>query len=109
MVMPLRDDDTDRQTVPIVTYALIAVNVLVWLIEMSAGESFINGLQHRSGRDNAGQGPGGYADHSGRRPECCHPAVPGPDADLPDAAHVDVHARVVGAHPRQHALSLDLW
>ena len=43
MVMPLRDDDTDRQTVPIVTYALIAVNVLVWLIEMSAGESFING------------------------------------------------------------------
>jgi len=43
MVMPLRDDDTDRQTVPVVIYALIAVNVLVWLIEMSAGESFING------------------------------------------------------------------
>ena len=43
MVMPLRDDDTDRQTLPVVTYALIAVNVLVWLIELSLGEKFING------------------------------------------------------------------
>lgn len=43
MVMPLRDDNTDRHTVPVVTYALIAVNILVWFIELSAGESFING------------------------------------------------------------------
>jgi membrane associated rhomboid family serine protease len=43
MVMPLRDDNTDRHTVPVVTYGLIAVNVLVWLIELSAGERFING------------------------------------------------------------------
>ncbi len=43
MVMPLRDDDTDRRTVPIVTYALIAVNILVWLIELARGEKFING------------------------------------------------------------------
>jgi rhomboid family protein len=43
MVLPLRDDDTDRRTVPVVTYALIAVNVLVWLIELSAGDRFING------------------------------------------------------------------
>ena len=43
MVLPLRDDDTDRHTVPVVTYALIAVNALVWLIEMSMGEPFING------------------------------------------------------------------
>ena len=43
MVMPLRDDDTDRRTVPVVTYALIAVNVLVWLLELSLGEKFING------------------------------------------------------------------
>ena len=41
MVMPLRDDDSDRHTVPVVTYALIAVNVLVWLIELSMGEPFI--------------------------------------------------------------------
>lgn len=43
MVMPLRDDNTDRHTVPVVTYALIAVNALVWMIELSMGERFING------------------------------------------------------------------
>src|SRR6476620_7764343 len=43
MVMPLGDDDLDRRTVPVVTYALIAVNVLVWLLELSQGEKFING------------------------------------------------------------------
>ena len=43
MVMPLRDDNTDRHTVPVVTYALIAVNALVWMIELSLGERFING------------------------------------------------------------------
>ncbi len=43
MVLPLRDDDTDRHTVPVVTYALIAVNIIVWLIELSLGERFING------------------------------------------------------------------
>ena len=43
MVMPLRDDDTDRRTIPVVTYVLIAINVIVWLIEMGLGEKFING------------------------------------------------------------------
>jgi membrane associated rhomboid family serine protease len=43
MVMPLRDDNTDRHTVPVVTYALIAINALVWMIELSMGERFING------------------------------------------------------------------
>ena len=43
MVMPLGDDNTDRHIVPIVTYALIAVNILVWLLELSLGERFING------------------------------------------------------------------
>jgi len=43
MVMPLRDDNTDRHTVPLVTYALIAVNILVWLLELGLGEPFING------------------------------------------------------------------
>ncbi len=43
MVMPLRDDDMDRRTVPVVTYALIAINVLVWLIELYFGDRFING------------------------------------------------------------------
>ena len=43
MVMPLRDDDIDRRTVPVVTYVLIAINVLVWLLELGLGEQFING------------------------------------------------------------------
>ena len=43
MVMPLGDDDLDRRTVPVVTYALIAINVLVWLLELSQGDKFING------------------------------------------------------------------
>ena len=59
MVLPLRDDDTDRHTTPVVTYALIAVNVVVWLIELSAGERFINGystvpLEITQGRDLVG-------------------------------------------------------
>jgi membrane associated rhomboid family serine protease len=59
MVLPLRDDDTDRHTVPVVTYALIAVNVLVWLIELSAGDRFINGystvpLEITQGKDLVG-------------------------------------------------------
>jgi len=44
MVLPLRDDDTDRRIVPIVTYALIAANIVVWLIELRLGEKFINGF-----------------------------------------------------------------
>jgi membrane associated rhomboid family serine protease len=44
MVMPLRDDDTDRHTVPVVTYVLIAINLMVWLIELGLGEKFINGF-----------------------------------------------------------------
>ena len=43
MVMPLRDDDTDRRTIPVVTYLLIAINVVVWLIELGVGDKFING------------------------------------------------------------------
>lgn len=34
---------SDRHTVPIVTYALIAINVAVWFLELSLGEPFING------------------------------------------------------------------
>lgn len=44
MVMPLGDDDLDRRSVPVVTYVLIAINVIVWLLELSGGERFINGF-----------------------------------------------------------------
>ncbi|MEO8575818.1 MAG: rhomboid family intramembrane serine protease [Gemmatimonadales bacterium] len=44
MVMPLGDDDLDRHITPVVTYALIAINVIVWLLELSGGDAFINGF-----------------------------------------------------------------
>jgi membrane associated rhomboid family serine protease len=40
-MFPIGDDNTDRRTVPVVTYALIALNVLVFLLELSGGEAFI--------------------------------------------------------------------
>jgi membrane associated rhomboid family serine protease len=43
MLMPLGDDNTDRHTTPVVTYLLIAINVLVWLLELNLGERFIHG------------------------------------------------------------------
>ena len=41
MVLPLGDDDSARRTIPVVTYVLIALNVLVFLLELSAGDTFI--------------------------------------------------------------------
>jgi membrane associated rhomboid family serine protease len=43
MVIPLGDDDTGRHITPIVTYGLIAANLVVWLFQMTAGESFTYG------------------------------------------------------------------
>lgn len=39
--MPLGDDNSTRKTTPILTYALIIMNVLFFLAEMSGGEEFI--------------------------------------------------------------------
>jgi rhomboid family protein len=39
-MLPLGDDDSDRRTLPIVTYALIAINVLVFvLLELPQGQN----------------------------------------------------------------------
>jgi membrane associated rhomboid family serine protease len=40
-MMPLGDDNSGRRAVPIVTYALIAINVLVFLLETAGGDPFI--------------------------------------------------------------------
>ena len=40
-MFPIGDDDTARRTVPLVTYALVALNVLFFFVEMSGGEAFI--------------------------------------------------------------------
>lgn len=41
-MFPLGDDDRNVTITPVVTYALIVINVLVFLLELSAGDSFIN-------------------------------------------------------------------
>src|SRR6266850_4087487 len=40
-MLPIGDDDSSRRTAPLVTYALIALNVLFFLVEQSGGEAFI--------------------------------------------------------------------
>jgi membrane associated rhomboid family serine protease len=41
MLFPIGDDDSSQRTVPVVTYALIALNVLFFFVELSGGEPFI--------------------------------------------------------------------
>ena len=43
MVIPLGDEPSGSRTPPYVIYALIAINTLVWLYQLQAGESFTNG------------------------------------------------------------------
>src|SRR5512133_3672901 len=40
-MFPIGDDDSGRRTVPLVTYALIVLNVLFFFVEMSGGDAFI--------------------------------------------------------------------
>jgi membrane associated rhomboid family serine protease len=40
-MLPIGDDDSARRTFPIVTYALIALNVLFFIVELSGGDAFI--------------------------------------------------------------------
>ena len=40
-MFPIGDDDSGRRTVPLVTYALLALNVLFFFVELSGGEDFI--------------------------------------------------------------------
>jgi membrane associated rhomboid family serine protease len=41
MLFPIGDDTSSKRTVPVVTYGLIALNALVFFMEMSQGEPFI--------------------------------------------------------------------
>lgn len=41
MLLPLGDDNHERQAFPIVTLSLIAINVVVFLLELSRGDAFV--------------------------------------------------------------------
>jgi len=40
-MIPLGDDNSSRKTIPVVTYALILLNILFFLAELAGGEGFI--------------------------------------------------------------------
>ena len=40
-MLPVGDDDTARRTVPLVTYALIALNILFFFVEQGGGDAFV--------------------------------------------------------------------
>ena len=40
-MLPIGDDNTGRRSIPLVTFALIAVNVLVFVLELSGGDALI--------------------------------------------------------------------
>ena len=40
-MLPIGDDNTSRRIFPLVTYALLVLNVLFFLVEMSGGDAFI--------------------------------------------------------------------
>jgi len=41
LMIPISDDDSSTRTTPLVIYALIAINVLVFIVELSNGDAFI--------------------------------------------------------------------
>ncbi len=40
-MLPIGDDNSSRRTVPLVTYTLVVLNVLFFLVELSGGDAFI--------------------------------------------------------------------
>jgi membrane associated rhomboid family serine protease len=40
-MLPIGDDDSSRRTAPLVTYVLVALNVLLFFVEQSGGDAFI--------------------------------------------------------------------
>jgi rhomboid family protein len=40
-MFPIGDDDSSRRTVPLVTYALIALNILFFIVELTGGDAFV--------------------------------------------------------------------
>ena len=40
-MLPVGDDDSARRTVPLVTYGLIALNILFFVVELTGGDAFI--------------------------------------------------------------------
>ncbi|NJM33958.1 MAG: rhomboid family intramembrane serine protease [Rhodomicrobium sp.] len=58
MVFPIGDDNSARRSVPVVTFLLIAVNIIVFFLQLSRGEAFIQTwafIPREFGADPAGE------------------------------------------------------
>lgn len=58
MVFPIGDDNSMRRNVPVVTYGLILINIVVFLLELSQGTAFIREwafIPRQFGADPAGE------------------------------------------------------
>jgi membrane associated rhomboid family serine protease len=58
MVFPVGDDNSQRRTVPLVTWALIAINIAVFILELQRGNAFIREyafIPRQFGADPAGE------------------------------------------------------
>ena len=40
-MIPIGDDNSGRRITPLVTYALVAINVMIFLLELSGGDAFV--------------------------------------------------------------------
>jgi len=40
-MLPIGDDDSGRRTIPVVTYGLVALNILFFFVELAGGDAFI--------------------------------------------------------------------
>ena len=94
-MFPIGDDNRDRLHRPVVTWLLIAANVAVFLYMLT-----LRGAARRTSSSTTERHPGAL------RPLRRLPVGESADhlAALSDARHVDVPARRLAAHRRQHAL-----
>ena len=83
-MIPIGDDDSARRTVPVVTYGLIAVNVLFFIVELTGGNAFIEKWAFVPSRFLAN-----------------------PLGRFSNPLHCHVHACRVGSPGGQHALLMD--
>ena len=111
MVFPVGDDNTGRVRTPYVTYALIALNVLVFVFLQGLGtnEQFTYAFatvpqEIRTGDDLARPVQVEVGGESGTIP-----LQTTPGQRLFDVAHFHVHAWKPHAPARQHAVLMDLW
>jgi len=58
-MFPLGDDNSQRRTLPVVTFVLIGLNVLMFMAELGSGDAFINAWAFVPARFAAN--PGGQA------------------------------------------------